>query len=305
MSDFFSIKYIFRIFVISLLFPLVGNNLSAQRNLIERFETNKPVVKKDTIPTTHTEENISLLDTDNLPDYPADDLYKNIWTRDRLNPYQTPADSLPDTVYVDVSEFLFPVPGVVTSHYGPRWGRMHKGTDIDLETGDSVYAAFSGKVRIVDYEPRGYGHYVVVRHQNGLETIYAHLSQVLVVENQTLEAGEVLGLGGNTGNSRGSHLHFEFRYLGNAIDTEHVVNYSNKIILTDTLILTKDKMQGYQAEAKHGSSANSRAKYYVVRRGDTLSKIASRHGISIRQLAKLNKISVNAKIKAGKRLRVR
>lgn len=90
---------------------------------------------------------------------------------------------------------------------------MHNGLDIKVYIGDTIRAAFSGKVRMVKYERRGYGKYVVIRHENGLETVYGHLSKQIVDENQYVEAGEPIGLGGNTGRSTGSHLHFE-RVLG-------------------------------------------------------------------------------------------
>jgi len=289
-----------------LLFLLFASEIAlAQSNLIQRLEDDKLSLKNDkTAPVNSPEDTLAvpLLDTDNLPDIPSDDLYNSIWTRERLNPYNTPADSLPDTVRIDVSGFVFPVPGRVTSHYGPRWGRMHRGTDIDLETGDSVVSAFAGKVRIIDYEPRGYGHYIVIRHQNGLETVYAHLSRTLAVENQDVAAGEVIALGGSTGRSTGSHLHFEFRYLGNDIDTEHIVNYATKVMLADTLVLTREKLRNYQAQSRTVASAG---RYYTIRRGDTLSRIAARYGTTVSRLTRLNGISVNTKLREGKRLRVR
>lgn len=242
-------------------------------------------------------------ETDDLMEnHPADDLYRNIWTRERLNPYQTPADSLPDSIYIQCSEFMLPVESYVTSRFGPRRHRYHYGTDLKLQVGDSVRASFSGKVRIIDYEAKGYGHYIVIRHNNGLETVYAHLSKVLVEHNQIVQAGEVIALGGNTGRSTGPHLHYEFRYLGNAIDTEHLVDYERGAIKTDSLLITKQKMFGYQV---NGQKTSSPAKYYVVRKGDTLSRIASRNGTSVNTICRLSGISAKSKLRPGQRLRIR
>ena len=121
---------------------------------------------------------------------------------------------IPDTYTIDLTGFHMPTPSTkITSPFGPRWRRMHNGLDLKVNIGDTIVAAFDGKVRIVKYERRGYGKYVVIRHDNGLETVYGHLSKQLVEENQLVKAGEVIGLGGNTGRSTGSHLHFETRFL--------------------------------------------------------------------------------------------
>ncbi|MBF0976287.1 MAG: M23 family metallopeptidase, partial [Bacteroidetes bacterium] len=101
-----------------------------------------------------------------------------------------------------------------------RRRRYHYGTDIGLKVGDSIVSVFDGTVRIVSYDAHGYGNYIVVRHNNGLESLYAHLSQTIAVENQKVKAGELIGLGGNTGRSTGPHLHFEFRFLGNPFNTK-------------------------------------------------------------------------------------
>ena len=162
---------------------------------------------------------------DLMENHPADDIYNNIWTSDHVNPYKIPIDSLPDSVRIDCSHFVVPVPGSVTSVFGPRRYRFHYGTDLRLNVGDTVRAAFSGKVRIIEYEGRGYGNYIVLRHDNGLETVYGHLSAVLVNMNQKVKAGELIAYGGNTGHSTGPHLHCETRYLGNAINPETIINF--------------------------------------------------------------------------------
>lgn len=309
------LKNIFTILIITAFSLFFTASISAQSNLINRIEQQK----KDSVKTQKLEQSIKRYQVhenktdsldfknfdDDLMEHPAEDIYNNIWTRERLNPYETPPAALPDSIYVNVSEFQFPLNGTrVNSRFGPRWRRMHYGTDLNLQTGDSVKTVFSGQVRIVDYEARGYGNYIVIRHFNGLETVYGHLSKVLVQENQEVKAGEIIALGGNTGRSTGPHLHLEFRYMGNAFDTEHLIDYSNNLVLDDSLFITKDRMFGYQVKAKRTVS-QSHAKYYTVRSGDTLSKIAARNGVSVRTITRLNKISINTKLKIGRRLRIR
>jgi len=132
-----------------------------------------------------------------------------------------------------------PQVGSITSYFGARWGKMHKGVDINLNTGDKVHAAFGGKVRYSKFNKGGYGNLVIIRHYNGLETYYAHLSKLLVSENQVVKAGEAIGLGGNTGHSFGSHLHFEIRYLDNALDPQMVFDFKHKKLKATTLKIHK------------------------------------------------------------------
>lgn len=238
---------------------------------------------------------------DLMENHPADDIYNNIWTRDRLNPYKIPLDSLPDTVKIDCRNFFIPVPGIVTSDFGPRRYRYHYGTDLRLNVGDTVVAAFSGKVRIIDYEGRGYGHYVVLRHDNGLETVYAHLSQVLVVHNQAIKAGQIIALGGNTGHSTGPHLHFETRYLGNAINPASIINFHTGKVHNDVYQITKRKSFYYQREIK----PKPVVKYYTVRKGDNLGSIAARNGTSVNALCKLNRIKPKTLLQLGQKIRVK
>lgn len=238
---------------------------------------------------------------DLMENHPADDIYNNIWTREKLNPYKIPIDSLPDSVYIDCSNFVIPTQNVITSSFGPRRYRYHYGTDLRVTVGDSIVSAFSGKVRIIDYEARGYGNYIVVRHDNGLETVYAHLSQVLVMHNQSVKAGELIAFGGNTGHSTGPHLHFETRYIGNAIDPEKIIDFKNGQVWENSYLITKRNSFYYQREAKPIQIA----KYYTVRKGDNLGEIAARNGTSVKALCKTNGIKQKTKLKPGQRLRIR
>lgn len=257
------------------------------------------VPKKDTV--NIYKEMLNDNSDDLMENHPADDIYNNMWTSDHVNPYKIPIDSLPDSVRIDCSHFVIPIHGAVTSEFGPRRYRFHYGIDLRLKVGDSVRSAFSGKVRIIDYEGRGYGNYIVIRHNNGLETVYAHLSAVLVAINQTVKAGELIAFGGNTGHSTGPHLHFETRYIGNAINPAHIIDFSTGLVHSRTYLLTKKSSFYYQHEVKMFAAA----KYYKVRKHDTLKKIAARNGINVKALCRLNGIKIKTKIKPGQRLRIR
>lgn len=258
---------------------------------------------------------------------PAAELYEE-WD----NIYAHKATELPDSFLINMSQFCMPTPSrVVTSNYGSRWGRQHKGIDIKVYTGDTIRSAFTGKVRMVKYEARGYGHYVVIRHNNGLETIYAHLSKPLVRENQSVDVGEVIGLGGNTGRSTGSHLHFETRICGVAINPAILFDFRNQDIVSDTYMFRRStykqesiaanrlrgKVNGgsYTREQVTGesevvvrsiddnSTVEHRTRYHKVRKGETLSSIARKRGISLKKLCRLNRISKSKRIKPGQLLR--
>lgn len=197
------------------------------------------------------------------------------------------------------SNYVHPWHGNVTSRFGKRKYRWHYGIDVNLEKGDSVRNAFNGKVRISKYS-KTYGHVIVVRHENGLETLYAHLSKSLAKVGDTLKAGDVVGLGGNTGRSYGSHLHFEVRYMDEAINPEDIIDFTNGRLKSDTLCLTKNNYE-YMSEIRE----LLKIKWHIVRRGDTLSHIASRYGTSVSTLCSLNGISRNSILRIGQRIRFR
>ena len=176
---------------------------------------------------------------------PSADLYAD-WD----NRYAHKATELPETYKINLRNFCMPTPSrVITSQFGARWGRQHRGLDIKVYIGDTIKAAFSGKVRVVRYEAKGYGNYVVIRHNNGLETIYGHLSKHLVRENQTVKAGEPIGLGGNTGRSTGSHLHFETRLCGVALNPALFFDFRNQDVTGDYYIFRKSTMENESAKA--------------------------------------------------------
>ena len=234
-----------------------------------------------------------------LTHHPADSLYHFIWTDERVNPYGTMFDSLKEDVHIPMAGFVLPAPGYVTSAYGWRRYRMHKGTDIKVQIGDSIRAAWSGQVRIVGWDPRGYGYYVVIRHDNGLETIYGHLSRPLVDEYEKVPAGFVIGLGGNTGRSTGSHLHWEIRYLGEAMNPASFVDFS-----TGQLKNAEEYVIGIKA-MKQARAEQAAMKYHKVRSGDTLSGIAKKYGTTVKRLCQLNNIKETKILQIGMKIRVR
>lgn len=226
--------------------------------------------------------------------YPALSLYPN-WSNTSVHSYA--GVKVPDNYEIDLTGFCMPTDSRrITSKFGYRWRRMHNGLDIKVNTGDTIVAAFDGKVRVVKYERRGYGRYIVIRHYNGLETVYGHLSKQLVEEDQVVKAGEVIGLGGNTGRSTGSHLHFETRLLGVAINPALMFDFPNQDIVADTYTF---KRRG-GGNAKQAATAGA---YYRVKRGDTLSGIAATKRVSINTLCKLNGITRNSILRPGQQLR--
>ena len=233
--------------------------------------------------------------------YSAYSLYPD-WNNDRVHAFGKTV-VIPDSFRIDMTGFCMPTSNTkITSKFGPRRRRMHNGLDVKVYIGDTIRAAFDGKVRMVKYERRGYGKYVVIRHDNGLETVYGHLSKQLVKEDQYVEAGEVIGLGGNTGRSTGSHLHFETRFLGQAINPALLFDFEKQDVVADSYLFQKGKNR-YRSGRTSAIASNGDVQYYKVRRGDSLSRIAKRTGTSIDALCKLNKISRRTTLRIGQVLR--
>ena len=250
---------------------------------------------------------------------PSADLYAD-WS----NRYAHLATTLPDSLRIDLRDFCMPTPSrVITSNFGARWGRQHKGLDIKVYTGDTIRAAFSGRIRIVRYEPGGYGNYVVIRHHNGLETIYGHMSKHLVKENQDVKAGEPIGLGGNTGRSTGSHLHFETRLCGIALNPALMFDFRNQDVVGNSYLFRKSSYNRESAQATrlrgvNGASsrdeaqsssaarralAASQTKLHKVKKGETLYAIARKRGTTVDALCKLNRLGKNVRLLPGQILK--
>lgn len=197
--------------------------------------------------------------------------------------------------------------GKMTSTFGYRWGRWHTGTDLDLETGDPVYAAFDGIARIVGWDGNGYGRYVLLRHYNGLETLYGHMSKQTVETGQLVKAGDQLGLGGNTGRSYGAHLHFETRYEGNPFSPLGIYSFPANTINSDHFLLTGnvwDYLRGGRTPDLSFKPKFKRTVLHRVRSGETVSSIASRYGLSSSALIRKNHLTSRGRIRPGQKLRV-
>ncbi len=238
---------------------------------------------------------------------PELDIYAEGWESDKVNAYRDAV--IPNTQVLDVSKYHMPIIGRVTSRYGyrPRFRRMHYGIDLGLSVGDTVRAAFSGKVRLTKYERGGYGFYVILRHDNGMETVYGHLSRFLVKPDQRIEAGQPIALGGSTGHSTGPHLHFETRFMGIAINPEAIFDFENQTTHTDTYTFNKNnysKSRNYAPKSRK-SSSRSYGSTHKVRQGETLGGIAARYGTTVAKLQRLNGLGKSTNIRAGKSIRVR
>lgn len=255
-------------------------------------------------------ETTSYIDNNYLEEEePEMDIYEEGWNSGLVNCYQKA--TIPDEKVINVSKFAMPHPGYITSPYGyrRRFRRMHKGVDLKVQIGDTIRAAFDGKVRITKFERRGYGYYVVLRHENGLETVYGHLSKFLVEPNEYVKAGDPIALGGNTGRSTGSHLHFETRFMGYAINPAAIFDFENQTTHTDTYTFSKKTFENSRdysprSKSKNSTYASSGKSTYRVRKGDSLSKIAVRNGTTVAKLCKLNGISTSTKLQVGKVLRI-
>ena len=235
--------------------------------------------------------------------FPADELYGE-WTNEWVNPFRGKKVDMPDSCVIDCSAFVLPIDTMirVTSKYGPRRRRMHKGVDLKVQIGDTIRAAFDGKVRIKNFERRGYGYYLVVRHPNGLETVYGHLSKFLVGVNDIVHAGDPIALGGNTGRSTGSHLHFETRFLGQALNPADIIDFESCAPHQDQYVFHNVKINGRKSNI-YTSISNEQMVYHRVKSGDTLGKIARMYGTTVNELCRLNGLKGTSMLRIGQSIR--
>ena len=220
---------------------------------------------------------------------------KSIWENDSVIDL--------DTSFLKM-EFAFPIQNkpaykyhaTITSEYGQRNGKAHEGVDVELHVNDSVYACFSGVVRLARSHG-GYGRVVVVRHDNGLETLYGHLHRFKVKDGQRVAPGELIGLGGSSGHSTGSHLHFETRYKGRTIDPEQIINFKERKLNHNAITLRRNR-KGYVA-------FEGAKKLHTVTKRESMYKICKRYGLYFTELRALNGWKENRKFENGDVVRIR
>ena len=269
------------------------------------------------------EEAINERDDIDMDAIPSEELYGGVWTNSNVDAYGTSLNKLAE-YEVDLSNFTMPVVGHVTSNFGRRGSRRyHYGVDVKAQTGDTIYAAFDGKIRVKQFDRRGYGYYIVIRHLNGLETVYGHLSKFLIDENDFVMSGDPIGLAGNTGRSFGSHLHLETRFLGKPIDPNFIIDFANKVCHRDTYLVSNESYKKTSQSSKvitRTTASNSNyvqpsttktnkyvsgdVKHYKVKRGDTLGGIAAGLGMSVNELCALNNMTIRTTLKIGRLLLV-
>lgn len=268
------------------------------------------------------------------PSYVQDkSIFTDNWNNEYPDPYHVSTDDLPAETALwivdSLSGYRCPDQVAVYSKFGYRHGRRHQGVDLPLQTGTPVYAAFDGKVRVAR-RYKGYGNLVIIRHENGLETFYGHLSKIYVQDNQWISAGTIIGLGGSTGRSTGPHLHFETRYMGYAFDPEWLIDFESGALRHRLFVLKKkyfnanskyvpeDDQEEIDIEegdtkakeeaarkAEEERKAAAAVQYHTIRQGDTLGKLAIKYHTSVRTLCRLNGIKETTILQLGRKLRVK
>lgn len=251
-------------------------------------------------------------------------IFEKYWDNEKLFPYKdVEYSSLPKSLVIDLVDstngYHTPYkPSPIRSRYGPRRGRAHQGVDLALKAGEKIYATFSGRVRVSQYNKGGYGNLVIIRHDNGLETFYGHLSERMVEPNQWVEAGQVIGLGGSTGRSTGPHLHFETRYYGQSFDPERLIDFKSGTLCRETFLLKRSYFSIYsragqdfedeianEEQDKKEQAEREAMRYHKIRSGDTLGAIARKYGTTVGNICRLNGIKSTTILRIGRTLRVR
>ncbi len=252
-------------------------------------------------------------------------IFEKYWSTETLFPYrEVDMSSMPKSVVIDLVDstksYHCPYQGAIHPHgkYGPRRSRQHQGVDLPLKEGAPIYATFCGRVRISQYNRGGYGNLVIIRHDNGLETYYGHLSERLVEAGQWVEAGQIIGKGGSTGRSTGPHLHFETRYYGQSFDPERLIDFRSGILCRETFLLKKSFFSIYsnagqdfddeianEEEDKKEQAEREAMRYHKIRSGDTLGAIARKYGTTVSNICRLNGIKSTTILRIGRTLRVR
>ena len=250
-------------------------------------------------------------------------VYDANWEDNSTNPYRIEQKDLPDEWAIwlvdSLDQYHCPFQGSVyhRGKFGVRRGRRHQGVDLPLKTGDPIYAAFTGKVRVSKYWG-AFGNLVIIRHDNGIETFYAHLSKRYVEVGDWVNAGDVIGLGGSTGRSTGPHLHFETRYNGFAFDPQWLIDFENGLLRHRLFVLKKKYFNIYsnyeqdfddeiknEEDDKKEDAEREAMRWYTIKSGDTLGRIAINNGTTVNALCRLNGIKPTTTLKIGRKIRVR
>ena len=301
---------------------------SCKNRRVSPIHTLGQVTVIDTLATGNSAISI-LLFNDNTWRYLLDEsfrndttIYNDHWNTTATNAYtdvelSSFAEATPIRLVDSLKSYHYPYLGRITSRYGPRRGRPHQGLDISLKTGDPIYATFDGKVRL-SKAAGNYGNLVIIRHCNGLETYYAHLSERSVQTGDWVVAGQQIGLGGSTGRSTGPHLHYEVRYRGQSFDPERIIDFKTGELRREELLLNRRHFSIYakfeqdfddEIEAEKQEEAERKAaaaiQYHTVRSGDTLGALARKYGTTVTRICQLNGIKSTSILRIGQRLRVR
>lgn len=288
----YKVKKFFQYIFLFVFCSLVSVGAKAQALLAEEVTIQRQMEEVKTIAL----RNMLLNEINTVP---SADIYPE-WVNTRVHFKH----ALPDSFRIDLRGFVMPTTNTqITDKFGyrPRRRRVHNGIDIKVNRGDTIYAAFDGKVRITAYQRKGYGHYIVVRHHNGIETLYAHLSKKLVGANDNVKAGDPIGIGGNTGRSSGPHLHFETLLLGSCLDPALLFDFKNQDVTGDFYLYRRPGSK--YIENGVVKIAGPDKKYHKVKSGETIGKIARKYNVEEGIIFKLNKLNSRSIIRPGQMLR--
>ena len=287
-------KYFFILFLIFLL-PFYGFSQRNIPNIIDTVETDSGAVL---LYRNHTWEYLENEPVMMSQEEDSTGLFSHSWINDQVFAYMgaSKRDSIKDTLLSLISNtrtFNLPIIGRIYRGFS----YIHKGMDLSLKKGDTVKAAFDGVVRYAKYNRGGFGNLVILRHYNGLETYYAHLSKLKVMVNQVVKANEVIGLGGSTGRSRSPHLHFEVRYKDVPLDPQRMIDFDNNKLISGIFPVTKSVF--------YPSDYDGKAVYYRIRSGDTLARIAKKCHTSVKEICAINRIKSTTILREGRSIRVK
>jgi len=293
--------------IVGLLFPVYS---IAQQAIPDKLHPTKATIELDSILNAVEDLEIDSLKTTD------ETLYKNIWNYTQI---KYPANTFPkkdDTITISLigphdNPFVAPVKGQILSKFGPRHRRMHTGTDIRLNSGDTVRCAFDGRVRLAK-RFSGYGNLVLVRHNNGLETIYGHLKAIKVKVNDTIKAGDLIGLGGRTGRATCNHLHFETRLYGEPFDSNKYIDFETFALRSEKVYYRNKQFEidpdrfniKLAPEIRPVVASKSGASKHVIRNGDNLWTIAKRYNTTVKKICVTNNITAQKTLKVGSVLRI-